>query len=568
MKQATDASAESYSAFALVRRLLLDEALGHWRRYAMALALMGIAAGATALGAYLIGTLTNEAYVSRNFQGIVVIGVLAMAVFATKGLSTYGAAVLLNYVGNSIVAKNQRRMFDKLLRENISYFADRHSSEFISRLTTGAAAVSQVINLLISAVGRDLMSLIGLSIVMVVQDPIMSIGGLIIAPPAVFFLRGMLRRVRHIARTQFAGGTRIIETMQEALQGMRMVKAFSLEDEMRRRLAVSVDAVESESNKMARVANRASPLMETLGGFAIALAMIYGGYRGIHGSGTPGQFVSFLAAFLLAYEPAKRLARLNIDLNNNLVGVRVLYEVIDSPPGESKDDDRPPLKLGTGQLEFADVDFAYRPGEPVLRGMSFQAQPGRVTALVGPSGAGKSTVFDLILRFYDIESGRILLDGQNIAGVSRHSLRSQIAYVGQVVQLFRGTIRENIAFGRIGASNDEIVAAAKAAHAHDFILGFPAGYDTPVGEHGMQLSGGQRQRIAIARALIKNAPIILLDEPTAALNSESEQNCAGSVCRVAQGPHHAGDRASACHDHARRQHFGGRERLSGRIRPA
>jgi ATP-binding cassette subfamily B protein len=535
MKQATDASAESYSAFALVRRLLLDEALGHWRRYALALALMGIAAGATALGAYLIGTLTNEAYVSRNFQGIVVIGVLAMAVFATKGLSTYGAAVLLNYVGNSIVAKNQRRMFDKLLRENISYFADRHSSEFISRLTTGAAAVSQVINLLISAVGRDLMSLIGLSIVMVVQDPIMSIGGLIIAPPAVFFLRGMLRRVRHIARAQFAGGTRIIETMQEALQGMRMVKAFSLEDEMRRRLAVSVDAVESESNKMARVANRASPLMETLGGFAIALAMIYGGYRGIHGSGTPGQFVSFLAAFLLAYEPAKRLARLNIDLNNNLVGVRVLYEVIDSPPGESKDDDRPPLKLGTGQLEFADVDFAYRPGEPVLRGMSFQAQPGRVTALVGPSGAGKSTVFDLILRFYDIESGRILLDGQNIAGVSRHSLRSQIAYVGQLVQLFRGTIRENIAFGRIGASNDEIVAAAKAAHAHDFILGFPAGYDTPVGEHGMQLSGGQRQRIAIARALIKNAPIILLDEPTAALDSESEQNVQEAFAELRKG---------------------------------
>ena len=535
MKQATDASAESYSAFALVRRLLLDEALGHWRRYAMALALMGIAAGATALGAYLIGTLTNEAYVSRNFQGIVVIGVLAMAVFATKGLSTYGAAVLLNYVGNSIVAKNQRRMFDKLLRENIGYFADRHSSEFISRLTTGAAAVSQVINLLISAVGRDLMSLIGLSIVMVVQDPIMSIGGLIIAPPAVFFLRGMLRRVRHIARTQFAGGTRIIETMQESLQGMRMVKAFSLEDEMRRRLAVSVDAVESESNKMARVANRASPLMETLGGFAIALAMIYGGYRGIHGSGTPGQFVSFLAAFLLAYEPAKRLARLNIDLNNNLVGVRVLYEVIDSPPGESKDDDRPPLKLGTGRLEFADVDFAYRPGEPVLRGMSFQAQPGRVTALVGPSGAGKSTVFDLILRFYDIESGRILLDGQNIAGVSRHSLRSQIAYVGQVVQLFRGTIRENIAFGRIGASNDEIVAAAKAAHAHDFILGFPAGYDTPVGEHGMQLSGGQRQRIAIARALIKNAPIILLDEPTAALDSESEQNVQEAFAELRKG---------------------------------
>src|SRR6202167_538657 len=259
MKTATVASADSYSAFSWVRRLVVDEALSHWRRYALALALMGIAASATALGAYLIGTLTNEAYVSRNFHGIVVIGVLAMAVFATKGLATYGAAVLLNYIGNGIVAKNQRRMFDKLLHENIGYFADRHSSEFISRLTTGAAAVSQVINLLISAVGRDLMSLIGLSIVMVVQDPVMSIGGLIIAPPAVFFLRRMFRRVRSIARTQFAGGTRILETMQESLQGLRMVKAFSLEGEMRRRLSLSVVAVETGSKKMARAPNGASP---------------------------------------------------------------------------------------------------------------------------------------------------------------------------------------------------------------------------------------------------------------------------------------------------------------------
>ena len=276
--------------------------------------------------------------------------------------------------------------------------------------------------------------------------------------------------------------------------------------------------------------------METLGGFAIALAMIYGGYRGIHGGGTPGQFVSFLAAFLLAYEPAKRLARLNIDLNNNLVGVRVLYEVIDSPPGESNDDDRPPLKLATGRLEFADVRLrlsARRAG--AARHELSSPSRAELTALVGPSGGGKSTVLDLILRFYDVDSGRILIDGQNIASVSRASLRGQIAYVGQIVQLFRGTIRENIALGRIGASEDEIVAAAKAAHAHEFILGFPAGYDTPVGEHGMQLSGGQRQRIAIARALIKNAPIILLDEATAALDSESERNVQEALAELRKG---------------------------------
>jgi ATP-binding cassette, subfamily B, bacterial MsbA len=311
-----------------------------------------------------------------------------------------------------------------------------------------------------------------------------------------------------------------------------LTKAFSLEDEMRRRLAVSVEGVERDSNKMARVANRASPLMDALGGMAIALATIYGGYRVIMTGATPGQFVAFLAAFLMAYEPAKRLARLNIDLNNSLVGVRVLYEVIDSPPGESSDTDRPPLVLGTGRLEFADVRFAYRLDTPVLRGMSFVAQPGRVTALVGHSGGGKSTMLDLVLRLYEVESGRILIDGQDIAGVSRASLRGQIAYVGQVVQLFRGTVRDNIALGRTGTSEAEIVAAAKAAHAHDFIMGFPTGYDTPVGEHGMQLSGGQRQRLAIARALIKDAPIILLDEATAALDSESERHVQEAIAEL------------------------------------
>jgi ATP-binding cassette subfamily B protein len=275
--------------------------------------------------------------------------------------------------------------------------------------------------------------------------------------------------------------------------------------------------------------------METLGGFAIALAVIYGGYRIIETGAAPGEFVSFIAAFLLAYEPAKRLARLNIDLNNNLVGVRVLYEVVDSPPGEPSDDDRPPLKLATARLEFANLRFGYRPGTPALRGMSFVAQPGKVTALVGPSGGGKSTVLNLILRLYDADSGRILIDGQDIAAVSRHSLRQQIAYVGQIVQLFRGSIRDNIGLGRLGASEADIVAAAKAAHAHDFILGFPAGYDTPVGEHGMQLSGGQRQRIAVARALIKNAPIILLDEATAALDSESERYVQDAIAELCKG---------------------------------
>jgi ATP-binding cassette subfamily B protein len=528
------ASPDKYAAYPLLKRLVVTEAFGHWPRYLGAFALMAVFAGATALSAYLLGTMVNVAYIEKNYHEIVVLGLFAMLIFAVKGAATYGSAVTLSWIGNSIIAENQRRMFDKLLHQNIEYFADRHSSEFIARLSTGAIAVAQVINLLITAVGRDLMSLIGLTTVMVIQDPLMSIAGFVIAPPALIVLRKMVRRVRGIARTQFTGGTRIIETMQEALQGLRMVKAFGLEDEMQRRLDVSVAEVQHEANKMARVANRSAPMMEIFAGFVVSLAIIYGGYRVIYTGSTPGQFFSFLAAFLLAYEPAKRLARLNLDLNNSLVGVRMLYEVIDSPLGEPNDDDRPPLSLTAARLQFDNVHFAYSADTPVLRGMSFIAERGKLTALVGASGGGKSTVLNLILRYYDVDSGGILIDGQNISGVSRRSLRAHIAYVGQIVHLFRGSIRYNIAIGKIGATEAEIVAAAKAAHAHDFILGFPSGYEAPVGEYGLQLSGGQRQRIAIARALIKDAPIILLDEATAALDSESEravQDAVGELCK-------------------------------------
>ena len=246
MKARTAESTDDYSTLALVRRLLVDEALQHWPLYALAFGLMAVAASATAITAYLLGTMTNETYVNHNFHAIIVIGIATVGIFAAKGFTTYGATVMLSRIGNSIIADNQRRMFDKLLHEDVGFFSDRHSSEFIARLTTGANAVSQVISLLITAFGRDLMSLIGLCVVMVIQDPVMSLVGVIVTPPAFLFLRKVIRRVRGIARMQFAGGAQIIETMQEALQGIRMVKAFALEDEMRRRLAVSVRQVEHE----------------------------------------------------------------------------------------------------------------------------------------------------------------------------------------------------------------------------------------------------------------------------------------------------------------------------------
>ena len=526
---------ERYGTFALIRRLLTEQGLVHWRKYALGFTLMAVSAGCTALSAYLIGNVINEAYVNKSLAGIFILGGVTVALFTTKGIATYGHSVLLSQIGNRIVADNQRRVFAKLLNEGIGFFSNRHSTEFIARLSAGAAAATQVINLLITSVGRDLLTLIGLVTVMVVKDPMMSFFAFVVAPPALLVLRKLIRRVKGIAHSQFMGGTRIIETLQETLQGIRIVKAFTLEDTMRERFDRNVAAVEHEANKLARVSGRSSPLMETLGGIAIAMAITYGGYRVIATGATPGEFFSFIAAFLLAYEPAKRLARLNIELNSGLVGVRILFQVLDSPPSEPADDNKPALVIKTPRLEFDDVRFSYRSDEAVLRGVSFVAEPGKLTALVGPSGSGKTTIVNLILRFYDVERGKIAVDGQDIRQVSRHSLRRHLAYVGQDVFLFRGTIRDNIAFGKPDASEDEIIAAAKGAYAHDFITTFPRGYDTPVGEHGLQLSGGQRQRVAIARALIKDAPIILLDEATAALDSESELQVREAMEHLCQG---------------------------------
>jgi ABC-type multidrug transport system fused ATPase/permease subunit len=531
----TAADDERYGAFVLVRRLLTEQGLAHWPRYAIAFSLMALAAACTALSAYLIGSVINQAYVNRSLAGIITLGFVTVALFATKGLATYGHSVMLSRIGNRIVADNQRAVFAKLLNEGLGFFSDRHSTEYIMRLSAGAAASTQVLNLLITSVGRDLFSLIGLVIVMVVQDPYMSFFAFVVAPPAFFVLRKLIRRIYSIARTQFHGNTRVVETLQEALQGIRVVKAFTLEDVMRERFDRNVADVEHEANKMARVSNRSSPLMETLGGCAIAMAITYGGYRVIATGATPGEFFSFITAFLLAYEPAKRLARLNIELNSGLVGVRILFELLDSAPSERIDDEKPALAAATPSIVFENVDFAYRGEESVLRGMSFAAEPGKLTALVGPSGGGKSTVFNLLLRFYEPERGTIAIGDQDITAVARRSLRRHVAYVGQDVFLFRGSIRENIAFGKPGAGADEIEAAAKAAYAHDFIMAFPRGYDTPVGEQGLQLSGGQRARVAIARALIKNAPIILLDEATAALDSESELQVREAMEHLFQG---------------------------------
>jgi ATP-binding cassette subfamily B protein len=509
-------------ARAIIPRLLATSGRRYAGRYILALFFMLLVAGSTSMSAYLMKDVVNKIFVEGREWAIWALGGTLIALSAVKGFSAYGQAVTLGTIGNRIIADYQNRLYDNLLAQGIPFFSERHSAEFLNRLNSGANGARNILQILITTMGRDLVTLIGLIIVMIVQDWLLAFICLVAMPIAVTGVRSLIRRTRNIVKRQFVGTGKILQIMQETLQGIRVVKSFNMEDDLRRRMNEHVVDVEQATNKMTRVSSRSSPLMEMLGGFAVAGAVMYAGLGVLKGGRMPGEFFSVITALLLAYEPAKRLARVNIDLAANLTYVRFLFEILDSTPAEKEPADLPALKVAKGKIEFRDVDFGYREDEHVLRRFSFTAAAGDTTALVGPSGAGKTTIMALIERFYEPQSGTILIDGQDIAKVSRHSLREAIAYVSQDVFLFSGTIRENIAFGHLGAKESDIIAAAKAAHAHDFIIGFGAGYDTQVGEHGAQLSGGQRARISIARAFLKNSPILLLDEPTAALDSESE----------------------------------------------
>src|SRR3979490_430980 len=367
---------DPYGAAILIRRLITEQGATYWRRYLLPFGVMAVSAGTTAGSAYLLGEVINQAYVDKNVRGIAILSGVTILIFMLKGAATYGHSVILSQISNAILANNQRRLFAKLMSESVAFFSERHSSEFLARLTSGANSVTQVLNLLINAVGRHVLSLIALVAVMLWQDPYMGVLGCLGAPPAMLVLRKLVKRIKGLAHNQFTGTADILETMQESLQGIRTVKAFTLEAAMRERIDASITAVELNANKMARVSNRSSPLMETLGGFAIAGGLMYGGYRVVAMGASPGQFFSFLTAFLLAYEPAKRLALRNIELNGSLTGAGRLREIVDSPASEPIDDDKPALRLTDARVELRDVAFAYRPDEPVLSRMSFIAEPG------------------------------------------------------------------------------------------------------------------------------------------------------------------------------------------------
>jgi subfamily B ATP-binding cassette protein MsbA len=328
--------------------------------------------------------------------------------------------------------------------------------------------------------------------------------------------------VRNAASSEVASIMTIIALMRETAQGISVVKSFQLEDAFCKRMFDAIAAVERLNNRMKRVQAGVAPLVEVLGGIAIALVVMYAGWRNLSFGETPGQFFSFVTALLLAADPARRLARVPLELATAGIGVRIINELMDTPAAEQERGKKPDLLISAGNVNFANVQFAYVPDIPVLTGLDLNISAGKTNALVGVSGSGKTTIFNLLQGFWTPTHGTISIDGQMISDVSLHSLRRQISLVSQDVFLFEGTIRDNIKAG-LATTDAKVKQAARSAHADAFIRKLAQGYDTQVGELGSQLSGGQRQRISIARAFLKDAPVVLMDEPTSALDSEAEQ---------------------------------------------
>lgn len=520
----------------VLQRLLLDTGRRYLRRYALAFFFMAITAAATALTAYLMRDLINEVFINQSREWLVIIGLAVVGIYLAKGASMYFQMIIMARIGNAIVADVQQRMFKRLLTEDVGFVQGQPSAEITTVFANNAGAARSVLNMIVTSAGRDVLSLVGLMIVMVIQDPIMSLTMIVALPVLAFLIEAMMGRVRRVAKRQVSLNAQIGNHVRETAQGFRIVKAFRMEGDLGRRIARTIDDLRRTADKIAIYQARPVPLVETVGGLAVALVIFYGGWRVIEHGQSPGEFFSFVTALLLAYEPARKLANLRVPLETGLVGVRMMYGFLDRPPSRREaGNEAATFAFKAGQVRFEDVGFGYGPDVPVLTDLSFTAQAGETTALVGASGAGKSTIMSMVLRFWDPDSGQVLIDGQDLTTVSSDSLRACMAYVGQDAYLFDGTVADNIRAGMTDAGSSAVEEAAARAEAHGFIRELPQGYDTPVGELGSLLSGGQRQRIAIARAFLRDAPILLLDEPTSALDAQSEDAIQATLARLSEG---------------------------------
>lgn len=510
-------------SFQLYKRLLRM----YVGRYTHALIIGGICmllvAASTASLAYLTKHVLDDIFIEKNTQMLSWIPLVIITVSIINAVSDYGQSVALKYVGQRVVSDMQGDLFAHLIRADISLFHDQASGRLISRLTNDILLIRYSVSQVLTAAIKEAFTMVFLVGVMFTQSISMSLLMTVIVVFGLLPLGRLGRRMRRVADQVQTRMGDFSAQLDDTFHGVRVVKAYHREEfEIERTRGITRQLFKLYY-RAARIQSFASPLMGMMGGIAVGALIWYAGAQVIDGRMTTGAFFSFLTASMLAYRPVRVLGGINTQLQEGMAAAARFFDVMDTHPTILDAPDAKPIVVTKGEVVFDHVTFHYHEGSGGVKDLSFTVPSGKTVALVGSSGSGKTTIMNLLLRFYDVQAGHITIDGQSLRGVTLASLRNALGFVSQDIVLFNDSVRANIAYGRLDASEEEIVNAAKKAHAHEFIVNLPQGYDTQIGPHGVKLSGGQRQRLSIARAILKDAPILLLDEATSALDNTSER---------------------------------------------
>ena len=493
----------------------------YWVRLFFAMVCMVFVSMLTAAVAFMVKPVLDEIFFKKDISMLHLIPLAIILLFLLKGIFDYGQSYLMGYVGQRIITDIRNKLYRHIQALSLSFMTKTPTGVLMSRITNDVNLIQGAVSNAVTSILKDAFSIIGLIGVVFYRDWKLASVAFLIFPFAIIPIVKFGRRLRRVStKSQSIMGT-MTALLHETISGSRIVKAFGMEEYESKRFSVENNKLFRTIMKSHQVRAISSPVMELIGGLGTASIIWYGGYSVIKGYSTPGNFFSFLAGLIMLYEPIKRLSRVNNTIQQGLAAGARVFDILDTEPEIKDKKDAIPLPPISESVEFKGVSFKYD-DELVLRNINLKVNVGEAVAFVGMSGGGKTTLVNLIPRFYEISTGAILIDGTDIRDATTKSLRLQIAIVTQQTILFNNTIRNNIMYGDVKKSEEDILRAAKAANAHDFIMATPMGYDTVIGEQGVKLSGGQRQRISIARAILKDAPILILDEATSSLDTESE----------------------------------------------
>ena len=505
-----------------------------WPYFSVAMICMLVYSGTSAVMPFLVKRVFDDVFSSKDQTALAFLPLVIIGVFALRGFMSFAESYLMSYIAGRVATDIRKELNAHILSLSLSFFHRHPTGALISRMTNDVGLAAGSLTGAVVSLVRDSTSLIALTIASFVMDPMLALIAFVVFPASVLPVMKMGKKMKKFTkRSQVKIGT-LTSLMQETIQGTRIVKAFGMEKYEQERFGRENERLFKLGIRASRIRAIVAPAMELLAAFAIGGVVWYGGYSVIGGIRTQGQFMAFMAAMFLMYQPFKKLAGTNSTIQQGIVGADRIFEVLDT---KSDVQERPDAQMAprlSREIEFHEVSFGYD-RKLVLTNINLKIRAGEMVALVGVSGVGKSTLADLIPRFYDATSGRITIDGVDIRQVTLESLRSQIGVVTQHTFLFNDTVKNNIAYGDRSKDMDHIIAAAKAANAHDFIMAAPQGYDAVIGEMGLRLSGGERQRLSIARALLKDPPILILDEATSSLDSESERLVQDALERLMAG---------------------------------